>query len=707
MNRKLYASLAWTGISKNRQLYYPYLVAAITMVTVFYILSFLATSDVVYDLPGGEIVTLLFSYGSWAVGVFSIPFLFYTNSSLIKKRKKELGLYNILGMNKRNIFFILCWEALITYGIAVIGGIVAGVVISKIAELGIVNIMKKDINYRIYVEWSSLFTAIIVFAIIFLLILFNMLRQIRNSNPIELLHSESEGERPPKSHSFLAIVSLLLLIIAYYWSASMYSALQAFQYCFPIAAIITVGTYLLFLCVSIVLCRLLQKNKRYYYKTSHFVTISSMTYRMKRNGASLASICVLVTLILVSFTFSVAFFTGAQNTIENHYPYDLGISVEIPIEKMADEMLTGAYANGYLSELNRIVLENDIQPEEKMEAHSAYSANMLGLITDGQLDLSKDIRDTWFEPGGYDGWERGNEKIVLVRILSLDDYNRLCKVSMEIYDNEVFIASESINYQANTVVLYDGTEAKVKEAVKEVPQMTAVLMMTSVLEQGDFLDTKGIEEMYLVVPDMYSFMGNKDGLSFYTKANYLAYWWEYGINMHKSDKLHEIYRAIEEWSTHLSNTEEIQEYICYLKSEKGERFYGLAGGLLFLMIIINIVFVFVTALIMYYKQISEGYEDQKRYSIMRKIGMTSKEIKKSIYSQMLTVFWLPLFVAGIHLLFTSQIVYLLLRYAVLDNKPLVIKVMVISYCLFAIVYSLVYIVTSKTYFNIVSRSANE
>lgn len=392
MSRGFYTKLAWTGITKNKQLYYPYLIASVTMVMVFYILSFLSVSDVVQNLPGGETVTLLFSYGAWAIGIFSIPFLFYANSSLIKKRKKELGLYNILGMNKKNIFFILCWEALITYGIAIIGRIFTGIVFSKIAELGIVNIMGKETNYRIYIEWRSVLTALFVFAVIFSLILLNMLRQIHNNNPIELLHSESAGERPPKSHWLLAIISLILIVSAYCWTANMRYSIQAFQNCFPVAALITVGTFLLFLCASVFLCTLLKNNKRYYYKTSHFVTVSSMSYRMKRNGASLASICILVVLILVTLTFSVSFYTGAQNTIEGHYPYDCGISVEIPAERVKDEMLTGSYAASYRSEIESIV--QDANMTKNMETYSVYSANMMALITNGRLDLSKDIRNT-------------------------------------------------------------------------------------------------------------------------------------------------------------------------------------------------------------------------------------------------------------------------------------------------------------------------
>jgi putative ABC transport system permease protein len=481
MSRGFYRKLAWTGIKKNKQLYYPYLIAGIAMVMVFYIFSFLAASSVVRSLPGREVLPILFDYGSWTIGVFSIPFLFYTNSSLIKKRKKEFGLYNILGMNKKNIFSVLFWETLISYGIVVIGGIFSGVIFSKIAELGLVNIMDKEVNYRIYVEWKSVLTAVLVFAAIYFLILLNTLRQIHNNNPIELLHSDFVGERPPKSRWFPAVISLILILTAYYIVAKLEPPMQIPRV-FAAAGLITIGTFLLFLCASIFLCKLLQKNKKYYYKTSHFVTVSTMSYRMKRNGASLAAICVLVTLILVTLSFSVSFYEGSTSSVENHYPYDIGVSVEIPTEKMEDEMSSGAYTQGIHSEIESIA-----QEAKDVKTIETYSANMLALITDGRLDLSADMRNTWFVPGYYDGWERGNDKIVYIHVISLDEYNKLCKTSEKLDDNEVLVASETVSYQSNDIVLYNGKEVRVSKTVKQIPKMTEVRL------DGASLDSHGCE----------------------------------------------------------------------------------------------------------------------------------------------------------------------------------------------------------------------
>lgn len=721
MTKGFYTKLAWTGIQKNKQLYYPYFLAGIVMVMVFYIFHFLATSKVVYSLPGKVLLPYLFRLGEGMIGLFSVPFLFYTNSSLIKKRKRELGLYNILGMNKRNIFSVLFRETVISYGIVVVIGIFAGFLFSKIAELVLVNIMDRQVNYRIYVDWKAAATALVVFAVIYLLILINALWQIHANNPIELLHSDSEGERPPKSRIVLTVCSLALIFAAYSIAASVFAVEYQFTQIFATAALLIVGTFLLFICASVVLCKILQKNKQYYYKTSHFITVSTMSYRMKRNGASLAAICILVTLVLVACSFSVSFYAGSMEAMRGIYPYDFSVRVEIPVEHIEDEMTEGTYTGVYQSGMDVIIasvmqstelqMHGKNQSNDDGQVYTAHFANMLAMYVDGRLDLSRDMRDTWFTPGAgyYPGWEEGNEKIVWLHVISLGEYNRLCGTSEELGENEVFVLAKDSIYQADDIVLQDGSKMKVNQTATEIPKMTDVsVSLGNDVMDDDRITPHGCENVFLVVSDLYTFMGKKGGFSNYAQTHYMACDWEYCLNLSASEEqLYEIYDQVE---AHVNTTARSLGTIktrCFLKLERGENYYSLAGALLFIAVIMDVVFITVTALIMYYKQISEGYEDQKRFAIMRKVGMTQKEIRDSINSQMLTVFALPLFVAGVHLIFTSNIVYMLQTAVVADNKPLMIRVMVITYLLFAVVYSLVYVLTSKTYFNIVNRTAYE
>lgn len=696
MNRGFYTKLAWTGIKKNKSLYYPYLLAGVTMVMVFYIFSFLGESQVVKSLPGKEVLPFLFQYGAWAVGLFSVPFLFYANASLIKKRKKELGLYNILGMNKKNIFYVLFWEAVITYAIAVMGGIFAGVIFSKFAELGLVNIMDKEVNYRIYVEWKSVVYSLGMFAVVFILILISMMYQIRKNNPIELLHSESSGERPPKKRFLPTVFSLMFIAIGYVLAAGIKAPISMLKI-FLAGGSITIGSFLLFICASVYLCKILQNNKKYYYQTSHFVTVSTMSFRMKRNGASLAAICVLVTFILVSLTFSVSFYDGSMKVLSSHYPNDIGLRLGIPTEEIEMEMAQGKYTKDYRMELNKVLSQENAKGAQEVQF---YSANMLAVTRKGCLDFGIDMRDTWFTPGGYGDWEKGDDTIVNVRVISLDAYNKICQTSFSLKEDEVMAASREVNYTSDIVRFMNGNEAKVKSLEKQIPGMAEARI------NGDSMDAHGCGTMFLIVPDLKEFMGNGESIQRFSLEHYLNYQWESGIRMEKNEAGQKaVYEALREYVAPICQEKgglDLED-VCFWKVAKGERYYALAGGLLFLAVIMNILIVFVTALIMYYKQISEGYEDVRRFEIMAKIGMTPEEMKSSVRSQMLTVFALPLLMAGVHMVFTSNIPYRMLRMAVIDDRELIFKVMWICYFVFAVVYSLVYGVTSRVYYNIVKK----
>ncbi len=726
MTRGFYTRLAWTGIQKNRQLYYPYFLSGIVMVMVFYIFHFLATSEVVHTLPGKAVLPYLFYIGEGAVGLFSIPFLFYTNASLIRKRKRELGLYNILGMNKRNIISVLFRETVISYGIVVVIGTFVGFLFSKIAELVLVNIMGRQVDYRIYVDWKGALVVLVVFAVIYLMILANALWQIHANNPIELLHSDSQGERPPKSRMFLTVLSFILIGAGYCAAADVTAVEYQLAQIFVTVVLLIAGTFLLFICAFVALCRILQNRKTYYYQTSHFVTISTMAYRMKRSGASLAAICVLVTLVLVACSFSVSFYAGSMEVLQRTYPYDLSVRVEIPPEKIGNELAEGTCTEGYRAGIDAIIssVMGSVQSDAGQSAEqgsfmqaqagvggegcAVYFANMLAMFVDGRLDLGRDMRDTWFTPGSgqYPGWTEGNEEIVWLHVLSLEAYNRLCGTTEKLGDDEVFVILEKGEYQADRIVLNDsGAGLNVNPAAKAVPKMTdASISLDNDRARDDRITAHGCRNVFLVVSDLYDFMGGEEGSMRYAQKNYMAYDWEYYWNLSASEEaLYAIYDQVQAHIRAESEAADTEKTMCFLKLERGENYYALAGAVLFIAVVMDSVFIAVTALIMYYKQISEGYEDQRRFSIMRKVGMTQKEIKSSINSQMLTVFALPLLVAGVHLVFTSNIVYMMQKMVVADNKPLMIRVMVITYLLFAMVYSLVYGMTSRTYYGIVNR----
>lgn len=691
MNRGLYVKLAWTGIRKNKQLYYPYLLSGAVMVMVFYILAFLTASDMVHSLRGGEAMTTLLLCGEILIGLFSLPFLFYTSSSLMRKRKKEFGLYNILGMNKGNLILVLLWETLMTYGIVIFSGILFGVVFSKIAELGLVNIMEEEVNYHIYIEWKGILTAIILYAGIYLLIFLNMVRQIHQNNPIELLHSESAGERPPKSRWALAAAGMVLLVAAYIWAVRIENPREALTQLLLIGGVVVIGTYFLFIAGSVFLCGWLKKKKHYYYQTAHFVTISSLSYRMKRNGASLASICILSTVILVALVASIGCYAGVDEIIGGHYPYDLGIIIETTGVQESSE---GA---DYRSEVENIWREMKADVRGTVET---YAVGLDVPFENDMLDLSIDLYQDAPEEGNVSAWNQYLEHFVCIRVLSLKDYNRLCNASEELSGQEVLIAGGKKANGAKSIRSWDGSEYTVKKAVKEEPKLSAFQLY------GNYSDML-MESLTVVVPDMAEFWKDFDA-SAWSRKNEVLMFWEYDVNLAEDREGQlAIGDACSRWVQRLSETRGDQYINYYTKAEKWARLKSLAGGVMFLAFAISGVFVFVATLIMYYKQISEGYEDQKQFSIMRKIGMTKREIQRSINSQMLTVFGLPLFVAGIHLTFAFPGIYQMLKVSILDDKPLLIKVALISFLLFALAYGLVYFITTRTYFRIVNRPVNE
>lgn len=699
MSRGLYAKLAWSGIKKNKQLYYPYLISGIAMVMAFYILSFLGASNVVRSLKGGAAVTQMLSQGSWIIGIFSLFFLFYTNSSLIKKRKKEFGLYNILGMNKSNILVILLWETLFTYGIVIVIGVLAGILCSKVAELGIVNIMGAETDYRIYFDGTAVIYAVLLFAVIYVLLFLNILRQIRTNNPIELLRSESAGERPPKSRWLLAVISVVLLIAAYcmLMKADYHNYDEIIQTFAATVLLIIIGTYFLFIAGSVFLCKVLQNDKGYYYRASHFVTVSSMSYRMKRNGASLASICILSTMILILLAGSINYYAGVNHIIDSHYPYDINVTIDIPLEDMTDIETA--------SETYKEVIDDTLQQKDAKISGSinTYSVTMLAPVIEGLLDMSVDVMDTWNEQEGINELEKQGNEVIGIRVISIDDYNTLCKTEETLDDGEVLLASENAEYDSEHIIGLDGTEFHVSETTKEIPNLSAVK-----LYGNNYLDASGIDLVYLVVSDMTSFFGMESSLPDTIGSREMASCLEYDINMQEDyDRQLEIYHALETNMQQACESQNLQDYHCSSRAESEDNMHGLTGGLMFLAVIISIVLVFIATLIMYYKQISEGYEDQKRFLIMQKIGMTKKEIRSSINSQMLTVFYFPLIIAGIHLIFMLPLIHQIMKTVMLDNWDLLVKVTVISYILFAVVYSLVYLLTTRSYSRIVNRASGE
>lgn len=674
-----YPKLAWSGIQKNRRLYLPYLLTCIGMIMMYYILAFLADSDVLHHLRGGDSIQMVLSLGTGVIAIFSMIFLFYTNSFLVRRRKKEFGLYNILGMGKRNLARILVWETGMTFGISFFTGTVSGVAFSKLAELVLVNIMQGEVTYSFSVSLSALKNALLWFAVVFLLILINTLRQIHTANPVALLKSENTGEKAPKANWVLGIAGAALLGVAYYLAVSIEEPLSALFVFFLAVIMVIVATYLLFIAGSVVLCRILQKNKKYYYKANHFVSVSSMAYRMKRNGAGLASICILITMVLVMIASTTCLYIGSEDSIRARYPRDVAMSVRT----YSLDTLQGEQWN----QMRESLLLGTEEYRDDMTNELEYvTAATFGYLEDGCIETDV-TRMSEFSIDTYD-------KLVQVYYISLADYNRLMGKAEELSEDEAFVYTVRLDFSESHIAVNGGKSYRVKEVLKDF------------IGNGDAA-LNIIPSVFIVVPDLKAAVEPLMGLADYNGNPMVQIGWYYGFDMETDDDaqlqmmnlLHENCRSLS-----ILHQDEIYSYSYEAAAPQRADFYGTYGGLFFIGIMLSIVFVFAAVLIIYYKQISEGYEDQSRFEIMQKVGMTKRDIRRCINSQMLTVFYLPLLAAGLHLAFAFPMIQkLLMLFNLMDIKLLILTTL-ISFLIFALFYMLVYRKTSKAYYAIVSDS---
>lgn len=679
MKKGFYPKLAFDGIRKNKKMYLPYILTSIGMVMMYYIIIFLQFSQSIKDAVQSSTVSQILGLGSWVIAIFSCIFLFYTNSFLIKRRKKEFGLYNILGMDKHNLGIILFWETLIIAVISLVIGLAAGIAFSKLAELVFLNLLKSDTTFDLTVSSQGIGLCAIIFTVINILLFFNSLRQVRSSSAISLVKSEQTGEKPPKGNWIFGILGVLLLGGAYYISLSIKEPLQALTLFFVAVIMVIIGTYLVMISGSVLFCRLLQKNKKYYYKPNHFVSVSSMVYRMKRNGAGLASICILATMVLVMISSTTSLYFGAEDALSSRYPREINISFS--------SLDTQIYKNGQSDQIRSGI--DEIAKKHNANVHNSltYLAGVLsGMVTDGNVET--DIRNVYSGTVDYN-------KVFQFNFVSVDDYNEMMGTDYRLKDGEamVYLFRKDSNFHGDTLSFNGGQSFKI------------VRYLDNFISQSDAAMTV-VPTMAIFVNDLdKATQGMTDATHQHDSEPVVNFSWTYGFDTGLSeDEQIALSKDINSYLTDVSD--DLKEDIHSTEVESREQnrldFFGLYGGLFGLGIILSIVFIFAAVLIIYYKQISEGYEDQSRFEIMQKVGMTKNEIRKSINSQLLTVFFLPLIFAGMHLAFAAPIIKKLLLLFNLTNLNLFIVTILISFAAFALFYMIVYKITSSAYYKIVS-----
>ncbi len=680
MKRGLYLRLALDGMRKNRRLYLPYLITCAGMVMMFYILYGLAYSPVVQRMRGGSTMSMVLILGTIVMAVFSLLFLLYTNSFLARRRNREFGLYNVLGMNKRDLSRILLWETLISGLVSILAGLLGGLLLGKLAELFLLRMAGETPDFVLSPEPRGIAAAFLFYGVIFAVLLLVSLARVGISRPLDLLGSETVGEKPPRGNPVLALLGLLILGGAYWLAVSIQAPLTALAIFFIAVLMVILATYLLFIAGSVALCRLLKRNRRYYYRSAHFVSVSSMAFRMKRNGAGLASICILATMDLVMLSSTSCLYFGGEDALRGQCPYDISFSL-----LYADP---AACKPENLEELRDLLRGETAGRERDLTAYTVSETS--GCFENGVLDMDGYSRfvDVSSAPAVL-------EKVRGVYLLSLSDYERLTGTQRELAPGQALIWSSGKAYPFDTFAFKGCSPLRIAGTLRDLPfRLTSseTLVTTYCLVVPDWAERA--EELHACIEAL------EDGDVSAENCQVCAFDLP-GV----SDE--EQLRICEDAAETLYGPG-VQErsgwYSMSYSSRADNRsdFFTMYGSLFFLGIILSIVFLAAASLIIYYKQLSEGYEDQRRFGIMQKVGMTRGEIRSAVNSQVLTVFFAPLLLAGLHLAFAFPFVHKIIRLFGVLNTRLLILTSVLCFLIFGLFYVFVYRSTARTYYGIVS-----
>lgn len=658
MSRFFYAKLAITNIQKNGKTYYPYILTCIGTIAMYYIMHFISINDGLNNMSGGDSLKIILNLGTYVIAIFSVIFLFYTNSFLIKRRKKEFGLFNILGMEKKHIARVMVWEAFYVTVTSLLFGLVTGVLASKLMFLLLLKILNFTVPFGFVISEKSLIITVAIFLGIFVLTLLNNLRQIHLANPIELIKGGEVGEKEPKTKWLLTLIGMICLAIGYYIALTTESPLSALNMFFLAVILVIVGTFALFIAGTITLLKMLRKNKVFYYKTKHFISISGMIYRMKQNAAGLASICILSTAVLVMLSSTVSLYVGMEDLLNQRYPKDITISANNLSEEASEELR------------NTILAAAETEVDLKNPIHYRYLS--FGAVQNGHSFLLSNDND-----------ETSINKMSLLHLIPLSEYNRLENRSVTLKPNEVLLATLDGEITGNSITIADST-FQIKERFNDL----------TIDGLGQFML---VNTYVIIMPDteiaLTLSQSADDSISTITD---LSYYLGFDADGNVANEI-----ALTTSINSILKDNSINGRAEGLESSK-ESFYSVYGGLFFLGIFLGGLFIMATVLIIYYKQISEGFDDKHRYEIMKKVGLSNTEIKKTIRSQVVVVFFLPLIMAVIHIAFAFKIIAKLLALLNLTNVSLFAISTAGTIIVFAILYAIVYVLTARVYYRIVS-----
>jgi len=668
MRNSFYFRLALTNIKKHARSYVPYLITCVITIAMFYIIKSLAF-NLDKNLSSISAATSM-SLGSIVVAIFAIIFLFYTNSFLLKKRKKEFGLYNILGMEKKHMSALIATESLIISVISLVLGLIIGIALDKLIFMIVIKLLDGQSPLGFTIIPEAILHTVVLFCIIFAAILLNSVRIVYTTKTIDLLHGSNTGEKEPKTKWLLAILGVLCLGGGYTISIISKNPVSAIGLLFIAIVLVVIGTYFIFVAGIIALLKLLRKNKGFYYKTSHFISISGMIYRMKQNAVGLANICVLSTMVLVMVSTTSSLVIDMQDTINTISPYDYSISV-----------VDGKTNQQVKDDIKNTAADNNL----KITKFVDYEF----------LEFNADLKYNYITASDY---SVESENLVGLIIVTQQDYNMLTNSNVDLSDDQVMMFYPN-SFPYSDLTIFD-QKYKVKESRKISDFIPGKNLIGYSIYDSYGIVVKDNSQLQQISKYYNSFYGNSE-TNEYNEHNCCFYECNFNVDadLKKQLEFNEIIRNSElyqgsYYSDSISST---------FKSEILQAFRDTYSSMFFLGIFLSILFIMATILIIYYKQISESYDDKERYEIMQNVGMSHTEVKRTIRSQVLTVFFLPLIVAGVHVAFAFPIMSRVLSLLGLINVTLYITCTVICFLVFALMYGIIFAITSRLYYKTVNK----
>ena len=676
MGKLLYPRLAWQNIKGDRRFFAPYFLALLGNVAAFYIMTALAVDPGMSQLHGAMYVQSFCFMGMFIAAVFSAVFLLYVNGFLMKQRKKALGLYNILGMGKSHIAAVLFFETLFVGGAGIVCGLLTGLLFHKLVTLALYKLLRFAVPFGFAISWDAMARTAILFGVLIGLTLLSNLNKVRVSKPIELLYGGQVGEREPRTKWFMTLLGVLTLGAGYYIALRTTNGMEAIAFYFVAVFLVIIGTYCLFTAVSIFVLKALRRNKRFYYKTSHFIGVSGMLYRMKQNAVGLANICILSTMVMVMVSGTLSLYLGTQDIVNRQAPSDLTVLVRYDPDEAEpfDPAAMLRFQEGFIQDQGYSVSEDLI--------YSSFTFTV-GRLPDGSYTTENDLVTL-------------GTAITTIQVLTQDAYAAATGVSLGLEAGEVAFGGEedvlTIHWGAlEGAGSFGRSDLTVAQHLEESLSADAAVSDTSTLVVAD---TAALMELYEKQKEAYG-----------EDSSWME--WQASFSVDATD---EELRAVQQAYNQYVRDDAVfagtgKWWSCgwTLRCDVEADAYGLAGGFLFLGIFLGTIFLMATVLIIYYKQISEGYEDKARFEIMQKVGLSREEVRASIRSQVLMVFFLPIAVAAIHILFDFNMVEKLLTLFQVYNTTLTALCTLGTVLVFFLVYGAVYLLTARTYYKIVER----